>query len=67
MRAIETIIFGGAIDVVGDGTLAIVAHLVDAALREIRLDAFEFAKVPAAVAVLANAGGGVVMLEAGVE
>lgn len=67
MRAIEAIILGGAIDVVGDGTLAVVAHLVDAALGEVGLDAFEFAEMAAAVAVLADAGGGVVVLKAGVE
>lgn len=54
MGPVQPVVFASYLDVIGDGVLLIVAHLVDTSFAEIRGNILEFAQVPATVTGLAD-------------
>jgi hypothetical protein len=63
MRPLESIVLLIMVDYIGDEFLLVEAALVDGVLGEVGLDDIQFAEVPSAVAIIADAVGVVVVAE----
>jgi hypothetical protein len=63
MRPLESIVLFIMVDYIGDEFLLVEAALVDGVLGEVGLDDIQFAEVPSAVAIIADAVGVVVVAE----